>query len=398
MKRSVAIIGGGSAGLMLAASLDETKFEVSIYEKNPALGRKFLVAGKGGFNLTHAEEQPAFGEQYTPAHFFTEFLQHFSNKDLINWLKARNIPTYTGTSMRVFPEKGIKPIEVLNVFMKELAEKKVKLFTRHTWMGWTPGNQLCFEHTGKIFSEQPDIVVFALGGASWKVTGSDGSWASFFPEKKIHVEPFEASNCACGIDWPVSLLKAAEGLALKNISIRCGAKRKKGEAVITQFGLEGGVVYPLSGELRKELTSAGKGMLLLDLKPEMSGAEVRKRLLNPHGTKSWSKHIQDQFRFDAGKMALLKHALSKSDYMDTDLLASLLKEFPLRVERMAPIDEAISTAGGISLSELDSHCQLIKLPDHYAIGEMLAWDAPTGGYLLQGCLSMGAALAYHLNG
>ena len=397
MKRSLAIIGGGPAGLMLAASLDQAKFEIQIYEKNHALGRKFLVAGKGGFNLTHAEDLTSFLKRYTPTHFFEGFLKQFSNQDLIEWLKARQVLTYTGTSRRVFPEKGIKPIDVLNVFLKELAQKKVKLLTRHTWLGWTPDNQLRFEHADKEFSVMPDIVVFALGGASWKVTGSDGKWAQLFAGKGIEIEPFEASNCACAIKWPAALLHAAEGLPLKNISLRCDDKTKKGEAVITRFGLEGGAVYALSGPLRNELATKGKGVLWLDLKPEMSGEEIRKRLVSAKSTKSWSKHIQDQFRFDTGKMALLKYGLSKSDYMSADLLAPLLKEFPLSIEGLAPIDEAISTAGGIALHELDPNNQLRKLPAHYAIGEMLSWDAPTGGYLLQGCLSMGVSLAQYLN-
>src|SRR6218665_406758 len=247
-KKSVAIIGGGPAAFMLAATLDETLFDVTIYEKNNAVGRKFLVAGDGGFNLTHSEAQEAFISRYTPAAFFQPLISSFNNNDLREWLKNIGIDTYVGTSRRVFPVKGIKPIEVLNAILVELKRKNVIIKTNHAWKGWK-NEALTFETSNAVLDVNADVAVFALGGSSWKVTGSDGSWTTYFSEKGIQIIPFRASNCAYEIKWGDDLLKAAEGQSLKNIIVSCDSKEKAGELVITKFGLEGGAIYPLGPQI-----------------------------------------------------------------------------------------------------------------------------------------------------
>jgi uncharacterized flavoprotein (TIGR03862 family) len=391
------IIGSGPAALMLAAHLDERMYEVEVYEKNHSPARKFLVAGQGGFNLTHSDPPETLANRYSPTSLFAPLLSLFSNTDLIHWFKLIGIPTYIGSSKRVFPEKGIKPITVLNAILEVLKTKGVALHTNWEWTGWDDKGELVFKHNGLSKYIQASYVVFALGGASWKVTGSDGGWSKVFRKNNLVVQPFASSNSAAGIHWPASFVEQQEGIALKNISLSCGGQSYKGEAVITRFGLEGATVYALNPQMRNELSLAGKSTLFLDLKPVWTSKEIALRLSNARGTRSWSKHLADQLGLHALHIALLKALIPKEEYMQPKLLAERLKSIPLSVHSLAPIEEAISTTGGLALEELDSHFQLLKIPNHFAIGEMLDWDAPTGGYLLQGCFSMGYALAAYLN-
>lgn len=397
MKKRVSIIGGGPASLMLAAQLDEQLFDVTIYERNFAVGRKFLVAGKGGFNLTHSEPIDQFINRYTPASFLEDYIRTFSNTDLIDWLQEIDIPTFIGSSKRVYPVKGITPIEVLNAILKVLKKKHVKVLTRHYWSGWNGNNELVFETKEGTQTIQSDITVFGLGGKSWKKTGSDGSWASRFEGKGINIIPFEASNCAFEIKWPNSLLEQIEGESVKNITITCNDKQTKGEVVITSFGLEGGAIYALSPQIREQLNNnIGHAEILIDLKPSFTIEEIRERLLI-NTKSSWTKHIEQQLKLTKPQLSLLKHFVSKEDFINPAILAGKIKSLPLTINGIAPIDEAISTVGGVSLHAVDQNLQLKKLPKHFVIGEMLDWDAPTGGYLLQSCFSMGYCLAKHLN-
>jgi uncharacterized flavoprotein (TIGR03862 family) len=397
MKKSVAIIGSGPAAMMLAASLDEKQFDIVLYEKNQTAGRKFLVAGKGGFNLTHSEDSAIFFSRYTPASFFKPLLNIFSNTQFINWLASIGIPTYVGTSKRIFPARGIKPIQVLNAILNMLEKKKVKFLFSHQWTGWTSKKELIFSHRDNIVTLPADIVVFALGGNSWKITGSDGAWASPFELKGIRIVSFEPSNCAFGIHWPKALLETTEGMALKNIHLSCGDVSKAGEVIITAFGLEGSGIYALSPQIRAALKQYGHASVVIDLKPALSREEVALRLMNRRANRSLSKWLEEGLNLDATKIAVLKNLLSKEEYLNPIQLAEKIKSLPVRIHALSPIDEAISTVGGISLDEIDSHFQLKKMPGTYVIGEMLDWDGPTGGYLLQACFSMGYALARHLN-
>jgi uncharacterized flavoprotein (TIGR03862 family) len=396
MKKSIAIIGGGASSLMLAATLDTKKFNVAIYERNFAMGRKFLVAGKGGFNLTHSEDCSQMIHRYTPAAFFSPILQNFSNVDLQAWLQHNGIKTYTGTSKRIFPLKGIKPITVLNAFLNILEQKKVTINTEHEWKGWTADHALIFDNKGKMSTYQPDLTVFALGGSSWKITGSDGNWISHLKHSGIKINPFHASNCSYQLDWSNTFLEIAEGKSLKNISVKCNASEKKGELVITRFGIEGNAIYALSPVIRESLQKNSKAVIFIDLKPQLSETTVLDKLKN-RGNKSLSKQLENEFNINAVQLALLKSILSKEEFTDPNTLALKIKQLPLIITSAAPIDEAISTVGGIDLNEIDSSFELKKMKNHFAIGEMLDWDAPTGGYLLQACFSMGYVLAMHLN-
>ncbi|HEY0031319.1 MAG TPA: TIGR03862 family flavoprotein [Bacteroidia bacterium] len=395
MKKSIAIIGGGPAAFMLASQLQEDKFDVSIYEQNAAPGRKFLVAGDGGFNLSHSEELDDFVARYSPSDFFKPLISTFSNNDLRVWLSQIGIETFIGTSKRIFPVNGIKPIDVLNAILDELKRTNVSLHTNHRWAGWQD-EQLSFETKSESILVKADIIVFALGGASWKVTGSDGSWVGPFSKKGITIVPFQSSNCAYEIKWKSEFISAMKGQSLKNISLSSGGKSKKGEIVITDFGLEGGAIYALSPQIRKQLNEENEALIFIDLKPTLTMQQIKDKF-SARGNRSIKKLLIDRLNLDNTQIELLKTALTKDEFTDPELLAARIKQLPLSVTAAAPIDEAISTVGGIDLNELDEHFQLKKLPNNYCIGEMLDWDAPTGGYLLQGCFSMGNYLAKHLN-
>lgn len=393
MKKTVSIIGGGPSALCLAAFLDASKFDITIYEKNKTIGRKFLVAGKGGFNLTHAELPENFIKRYTPPTFLKNAFQHFDNTHLRTWLKGIGIPTFVGSSKRVFPEKGIKPIEVLNAILKVLKEKNVQLQFEYNWMGWTEQQALVFNNNLFI---QSDYTIFSLGGGSWKVTGSDGTWLTHFSNKKIQTLPFQSSNCAYKINWSDFFIEQHEGKALKNISISCGEKIQKGEVVITKFGLEGNAIYALSPSIQQALKNEQKAAIFIDLKPMIAENDLQQRINNSSLQKT-TEILRKEVKLSSAAISLLKASVSKATYLDTVLLTKAIKRLPIEIVAAAPVDEAISTSGGIALDEVDQNFELKRLAHHFSIGEMLDWNAPTGGYLLQACFSMGAYLAHYLN-
>ena len=393
MKKSVSIIGGGASALFLAAFLDPQKFEVTIYERNKTLGRKFLVAGKGGFNLTHSEPVELLTERYTPTSFLKEPLRCFNNVNFRKWLDNIGIPTYIGSSRRIYPEKGIKPVAVLNAILKVLKKQQVNIMYEHTWTGWNSNNELLFNTDTTI---PTDCTVFALGGSSWKITGSDGSWQKTFKKQGVDIVSFQASNCAYAVDWNSNFIQKHEGSPLKNIAITCLGNRQKGEVVITRFGLEGNAVYAVSPQLRQELNNKQKATLFIDLKPNLSTDEVQKKI-EKSTLRNTTEIIRKELKLSLAQIGLLKISSSKKTFLDPKLLAQSIKSLPLEITGFAALDEAISTVGGIPLNAIDKNYQLKKLPTHYCIGEMLDWDAPTGGYLLQACASMGVHLAKQLN-
>ncbi|MFN8117566.1 MAG: TIGR03862 family flavoprotein [Bacteroidia bacterium] len=395
-KQNIAIIGGGPASLMLACSLDTRKYNVAIYEKNAALGRKFLVAGDGGFNLTHSEDIEQFVNRYHPKQFIEPFLNHFSNTDFRHWLKSIGIETYIGTSKRIFPVKGVKPIEVLNIIISVLKNNNISIQYNYEWKGWN-NKQLIFQTTNnQIVNITADIVVFAMGGASWKVTGSNGEWTSYFEEKGIQINSFYPSNCTYQILWDADFIKLISGQALKNCEFFCGNMHKKGEAILTDFGIEGSGVYALSKEIREQLIHNQKAELFIDFKPELSIEEIQNRLENK-GKLSIKDILEKKINLSDTQIQLLKFYTTKEEYNLPKHLSELIKKFSLILKAFAPIDEAISTVGGIDLKEVNENLELKKLPNHYCLGEMLDWDAPTGGYLLQACFSMGKIVADKLN-
>ncbi|QOD59755.1 TIGR03862 family flavoprotein [Polaribacter haliotis] len=393
MKKKVSIIGGGSSALFVASFLDTKKFDVTIYEKNKTLGRKFLVAGKGGFNLTHSENITDFIERYTPSEFLKKALLNFDNNHFKDWLEEIGIETYIGSSKRIYPEKGIKPIEVLNAIISTLEKKNVAIKYNHTWLGFNAENELLFNKNQIVNS---DYTIFALGGGSWKVTGSDGTWLDVFRNKGVSTTPFQVSNCAFGINWNSEFIKNFEGNPLKNIAITCDNKKQKGEAVITKFGLEGNAIYGLSPQIREALESNKKAQIYIDLKPTFT-LDILTQKVKQSTYKNTTQVLKKELKLSEVQIGLLKNYLTKEAFLNEDLLIKNIKNFPLEITETANLDEAISTVGGISLNAVDHNFELKNLQNHFCIGEMLDWDAPTGGYLLQACASMGVLLAKNLN-
>ena len=391
MKKSVAIIGGGPAALIAAIFLDPNKFDVTIYEKNKTFGRKFLVAGKGGFNLSHSEPILDFIKRYTPSFFLKEALLEFTNNDLRTWLNSIGIPTFIGSSKRIYPEKGIKPIEVLERITKTLKRKNVQFQFDHKWIGWSKDNKLLFESRESV---EANYIIFALGGGSWKVTGSDGGWLTTFKEKGIKTLPFSPANCAYKVNWGSAFINQYEGEPLKNISIRCRDKVQKGEAVITQFGLEGNAIYGLSPQIQEAFNNNQTAGIQIDLKPQLLEENVLKKLIS--GQKV-TKTLKNELKLSKVQIGLLKSIVSKEDFLSPEKLAFKIKNLPITLVKAAPLDEAISTTGGVDLNTVDSNYELKELKNQYCIGEMLDWNAPTGGYLLQACFSMGVLVANKLN-
>ena len=393
MKKTIAIVGGGSAALFCAAFLDTTKYAVTIYEKNKSLGRKFLVAGDGGFNLTHSEQGTQFLKRYTPTNFLDCAFLKYDNIYFQDWLQEIGISTFVGSSGRVYPENGTKPIEVLDTILKHLKSKGVNLQTEHTWTGWSNEKERIFNQEKVI---EADYIIFCLGGSSWRVTGSDGAWLYPFFEKGVTTIPFRSSNCAFGVNWESRFLEQFEGHPLKNIALNYNNKTQKGEAVITKFGIEGNAFYAFSPEIREQLNWSKDAEVYVDFKPTLPLKQIIEKLENlAHLTIKES--LEKGLKLSPAAIYLLKTHLEKSDYTNPERLAFFIKSFPLQIHSLAPIDEAISTVGGIDLNEINDNFELLKLPAHYTIGEMLNWDAPTGGYLLQACFSMGAYLAQRLN-
>jgi uncharacterized flavoprotein (TIGR03862 family) len=392
MKKRIAIIGSGPSAFLLAAFLDAEKFTVTIYEKNKTAGRKFLVAGKGGFNLTHSEPIDQLIKRYTPNDFLDKALLNFTNIDFRNWLEQIRIPTYVGSSKRVYPREGIKPIELLNSILNHLKEKGIIIKYEHTFSNWDDNENPVINNK----TIQTDYTVFSLGGGSWKVTGSDGNWLDTFSKKGIQTKSFQASNCGYKVDWDPSFIEKHEGSPLKNISISCNNVIQKGEAVITKFGLEGNSIYGLSPQIREQLLTHSKATVFIDFKPSLTVENINSKITLSN-YKNTTEILKKELKLSPPIIDLLKIRLSKAAYLNTESLTKSIKSFPLEIVKTASVDEAISTVGGIDLKAVSENFELKKMSNQFCIGEMLDWDAPTGGYLLQACGSTGVYLAKHLN-
>jgi uncharacterized flavoprotein (TIGR03862 family) len=392
MKKRIAIIGSGPSALLLAAFLDAEKFTTTIYEKNKTAGRKFLVAGKGGFNLTHSEPIDQLIKRYTPNDFLDKALLIFTNIDFRNWLEQIRIPTYIGSSKRVYPKEGIKPIELLNSILKYLKEKGVVIKYEHTFSNWDANNNPIINN--KIITT--DYTVFALGGGSWKITGSDGNWLDTFSKKGIITKTFQASNCGYHVAWKPNFIEKHEGTPLKNITISCNNVIQKGESVITKFGLEGNSIYGLSPQIREQLHTNSKATIFIDFKPSLTVENVHSKITLSN-YKNTTETLKKELKLSPPQIDLLKISLSKAAYLNTESLAKSIKTFPLEILKIASVDEAISTVGGIDRKAISKNFEIKNMPNQFCIGEMLNWDAPTGGYLLQACASTGVCLAKYLN-
>lgn len=392
VKKRVNIIGGGTAGLLFASFLDSNQFEVHIYEKNKTLGRKFLVAGDGGFNLTHGENIEQLVNRYFPVDFLSNALHCFSNENFMSWLKELDIPTFVGSSNRVYPLRGIKPIAVLNKIVAHLKQKGCVFHYNHEFLGWDQQNNLLFKDKSPLTGAYN---VFALGGGSWKITGSCGNWSKAFELKGINTLALQAENCAFQVEWQQEFVNKYEGTPLKNTVVKFNKQSQKGELVITKFGLEGNAIYALSHLLQKEINANGFATIYLDLKPTLNGPTIEEKLNTTRLKRT--QCLKKELKIPASMLSYIKSFLSKEEFMGDASLSKFIKNVPIIVLAAAPIDQAISTSGGIPLSSLTPTFELKTLPNHYCIGEMVNWTAPTGGYLIQGCSSMGVYLAKKLN-
>ena len=362
-------------------------------KRKKTVGRKFLVAGEGGLNLTYNSSTEELIDQYSPKSFMAPILRDFTNEDLIDWLQHHDIKTFKGSSNRVFPDMEMKPIAVLKKITDFIATKGIKFNRDTTWLGWDKKGHLNFD---KNIDKDADIVVYAMGGASWKVTGSDGLWSEPFKKKDIHIKPFRAANCAFEVDWNPNFITTHAGKPLKNIALTFNDSVAKGELVVSKFGLEGNAIYALSQKIQNKLLTERNTIVYLDLKPTMTVLQLIEKYKKSRQSKV-TEILKKDINLDRTSIGILKHFTNKETFSDPEKLIEIIKSVPVIIKSSGELDKAISSLGGISLSEIDTNFQLKKLPSSYAIGEMLDWYAPTGGYLLQGCFSMGYVLANHLN-
>lgn len=396
----VAVIGGGPAGLIAAEVLAAAGVKVSIFDRKPNVGRKFLMAGRGGLNLTHSEDREKFLSRYgAAAEFMTPLLENFSPDDLRNWCETLGEKTFIGSSGRVFPE-SFKASPLLRHWLKRLDGLGVSFAPSHRWTGWSHLGRLTFmkEEESEI-SLRPDATLLALGGASWPRLGADGSWVSLLEGKGIPVTPLRPSNCGFAVDWSDVFKDKFAGVPLKPVGLSFGSRHLTGEIMISRSGIEGGAVYALSAALRDEIERAGHAVLYLDLRSGVGEADLCQRLKAPRARLSFSNFMRKYSGLSPVAISLLREGVGGGDsvtHLSSSQLAARIKKFPLKLVGTGSLDRAISTAGGVPLDALTDGLMLKKLPSVYVAGEMLDWEAPTGGYLLQGCFSTGVWAAQNI--
>ena len=375
-KKRVVIVGGGPAGLMAATQLLDADCELILIDHKPTVGRKFLVAGDGGFNLTHSEELPAFLKKYD-SDWMKNCVKQFDSPSFRYFLKSIGVPTIIGSSGKIFPEDHLKPIDVLNSW-KKLLSKRVDFQMNSRLIDFSE-NAVLIETKGVSRTIEFDFLVLALGGGSWSKTGSDGKWFELFESKGIELADFASSNS--GVELHQNWLESLEGKILKNVVVSCGDLSCSGDVVCTAYGLEGKPIYAMNGALRKQESKR----LKIDFKPQFDQKKVLEVLQKAKSPTLGLKELK------LAEVAIfwLKTFASKAEFTNPVELAALIKEFPVEVKGFRPLDEVISTAGGVLTTELDASGQLLKFPNVFCAGEMIDWDAPTGGYLIQGCVSSG---------
>jgi uncharacterized flavoprotein (TIGR03862 family) len=398
------VIGGGPAGLMAAEVLAEGGAVVDLYDRMPSVGRKFLLAGKGGLNLTHGEPFEAFVTRYGDRTAQMQaLLAPFTPAMLRQWAAALGVETFVGSSGRVFPS-DLKAAPLLRAWLQRLRRQGVRLHMRHRWCGWTDADAhaLSFDTPRGLLQVSADVVVLALGGGSWSRLGSDGSWVETLRAQGVEVAPLRPSNCGFTVQgrgekgWSALLAEGHAGQPLKSVAMsieRADGKRwhQTGEFVVTAYGIEGSLVYAASALLRQSIEQQGSATLHLDLLPARSAQWVAAELARPRGSRSLSTHLKTRLGLHGVKAALLHELLPREAFADIDRLAQGIKALPLRVLAPRPLDEAISSAGGVRFEALDAALMLNALPGVFCAGEMLDWEAPTGGYLLSGSLASGRA-------
>lgn len=379
----IAIIGGGPAGLFVADCLSAAGLEVALYDRMPSVGRKLLLAGRGGLNLTHSEPLADFAQRYgTAAGFMAPLLAEFGPAELRAWAAALGIETFVGTSGRVFPS-DFKAAPLLRAWVARLRQQGVHFHTRHRWLGWDQ-DRLIFDHQGEAVAVQPAATILALGGGSWSRMGSDGAWVPWLADQGIAIAPLRPANCGFDVGWSDIFRQRWAGQPVKAVTARFQNRSVRGEIMPTEYGIEGSPIYALSADLRDGL-AAGAAILRLDLKPDLSLADLTQRLSAHPPALSISNRLKRAAKLEPVAIALLREAGPLPS--DPAALATRIKDLPLPLIAPRPLEEAISSAGGIRLDQLTDGLMLRAHPGLFACGEMLDWEAPTGGYLLQGCFS-----------
>ncbi|MEB0044547.1 MULTISPECIES: TIGR03862 family flavoprotein [unclassified Pseudomonas] len=389
----VAIIGGGPAGLMAAEVLSQAGITVDLYDGMRSVGRKFLLAGVGGMNITHSEAYPAFLSRYAErAPQIAPLLRSFGAEALCQWIHDLGIETFIGSSGRVFPT-DMKAAPLLRAWLKRLRDSGVVIHTRHRWLGWDDQGGLRIDSPEGINTIHPDATLLALGGGSWSRLGSDGAWWLPLEQRGVGLAPLQPSNCGFEVQaWSELMVSKFAGSPLKNIAIGLNDDvQRLGECVITATGIEGSLIYALSAQIRETINRHGSATVHVDLLPSRPVDNVEAALRKPRGSRSMSKHLHSQLGLDGVKAALLRELTGAECFADPALLAKAIKALPLTLVKTRPLDEAISSAGGVTFESMDERLMLRQLPGVFCAGEMLDWEAPTGGYLLTGCFASGRA-------
>lgn len=389
---TVAVIGAGPAGLMAAQTLIRQGLDVQVYEAKPSAGRKFLMAGRGGLNITHSEPAEKFITRYgARAAAMQEMLDQFDAEALREWVHTLGIGTFVGSSGRVFPEE-MKAAPLLRAWMHRLRSEGVQFFMRHRWLGWDEANHLRLSAPQGEITIAPDATLLALGGGSWVKLGSDGAWWPWLKEKGVSLSPLQPSNGGFETRWSAHFLEKCAGEPIKTVQFRIEGHHTpalRGECMVTQHGLEGGAIYALSATLRDLIATRGRATLILDLLPDHTAQRVFEEVSRARGTRSMSSHLRTRLGLQGVRAALLRECLSADVFQDPQQLAHGIKNLPVVLHACRPLDEAISTAGGVQFEGLTEHAMLKNLSGVFCAGEMLDWEAPTGGYLLNGVMASG---------
>lgn len=387
---TLAVVGGGPAGLMAAEVARKAGIEVDVYEGKGSVGRKFLIAGKGGLNLTHSEAFAAFLARYgSRSNELRPWLETFDNNAIREWARGLNVDTMVGTSGRVFPT-DLKAAPLLRGWVRRLRDQGVRFHVNHYCTALTAASDLRFRTPAGEIEVHADAVVFAMGGGSWPELGSDGAWVDWLHARNVDIAPLQPANCGFDVDWSPVFSQRFAGHPLKSVVVATGANAGiRGEFVVTATGVEGSVIYALSSKLREAIQRDGAATIVLDLAPDRELRQLEQALAKPRGGRSFTEHLRRTTGIEGVKAGLLHEFVPKADLPDAAKVAAAIKALSVLLTRPRPIAEAISSAGGIRFQALDDNLMLRSLPGCFCAGEMIDWEAPTGGYLLTACFASG---------
>ncbi|VAW31700.1 NAD(FAD)-utilizing dehydrogenases [hydrothermal vent metagenome] len=391
LEPTTAVIGGGPAGLMAAEILSQSSIQVAVYDAMPSVGRKFLLAGRGGLNITHSEPIEPFLNRYGSRRPQIEpLLADFSPDDLRRWVHDLGIATFVGSSGRVFPTE-MKAAPLLRAWLRHLRAAGVTFHLRHRWLGWAADSSLTFATPNGEKQVATDAIVLALGSGSRPELGSDGGWIPLLQARGVEIAKLQPANCGFDVGWSDHFRQRFAGDAVKTAVLHFHQFQQRGEFVITETGVEGSLIYAASTLLREEIAANGTAIFHLDLAPDKSEAQLRARLEKPRGSRSISSHLQSRLNLKGVKVGLLREIIPAADFAHPGRLAATIKALPICLTAPRPLAEAISSAGGVTFAALNGDLMLKKLPGVFCAGEMLDWEAPTGGYLLTACFASGRA-------